>query len=334
MDEKIDIVILWVDGEADDFKKIYEKEIKRMRSRGLALHDHKARHRDNGELLFLLRSINDNIDWFNKIYIVTNGQIPQYIDFSNTKVRAVYHQDLFPEPDDAPSFNTFAIESVIHRIPGLSERFVRFSDDFFIGRELRLEDIAGSSGDGKFMFGGRFFNMRNTPYHRTLQKNAVRFWEKFGYLPLLNTLHVPQLRLKSYQEQMINTWEDWFVETRRSKFRRCDNAISLFLYPYFVLAKYRKANYAEFVVDIFRNRENGERLYKQINVGQGDWELKVRGLKDLKPMFFNLNDNMSERNAGAVLSRLSKELHQIFPNPSPFERRISLMPPLFTGQAV
>jgi len=43
-------------------------------------------------------------------------------------------QEIFPRKDDLPTFNSAAIECHLHRIPGLSENFLYFNDDFLLGK--------------------------------------------------------------------------------------------------------------------------------------------------------------------------------------------------------
>jgi hypothetical protein len=68
--------------------------------------------------------------WVRTIYIVTASQVPIWLNTSHSRVRIVDHKDLFPEPaTQLPTFNSLAIESVLHRIPGLSEYFLYFNND-------------------------------------------------------------------------------------------------------------------------------------------------------------------------------------------------------------
>ena len=52
---------------------------------------------------------------------------------------------MFPTADEAPelaralpTFNSQAIETMLHRIPGLRSPFIYLNDDFFIGQRLRV----------------------------------------------------------------------------------------------------------------------------------------------------------------------------------------------------
>lgn len=331
-EDPVDIVIMWVDGASPEFQDIYKSEVARLVSRGINVKDQKGRHRDNGELLFLLRSINMYMPWYRKIFIVTNGQKPRYVDFSSDRISLITHREIFPKKEDAPSFNTFAIESTLHNIPDLSEVFIRFSDDFFLGRQIEPSDLFGESGHGKFFFGTNFFNTDDSVYHRTLQHNAVEFWKKYRYLPLINTLHVPQLRRKSYQKSMIKAWKTWFSSTRRHKFRDTTDAIGLFLYPYFVIQNYQDADFRAHVNDLFRPGSDRGSYYAQINVGTAEnWQAKVADLQNKRPIFFNLNDTIPDHLMAEAIRSTSVALHTLFPHPSPYEKVTDNMPGFYTG---
>ena len=69
MDNKIDIVIPWVDGNDLEWQK------ERNKYAGKGPDDYaEYRYRDMGLLKYLFRGIEKNMPWVNKVYFVTNGQ--------------------------------------------------------------------------------------------------------------------------------------------------------------------------------------------------------------------------------------------------------------------
>ncbi|WP_232353077.1 hypothetical protein [Hafnia alvei] len=58
-----------------------------------------------------------------KIHLVTCGQVPLWLDIKNEKLNVVSHADFIPN-EYLPTFNSNAIELNIHRIEGLSDKFV------------------------------------------------------------------------------------------------------------------------------------------------------------------------------------------------------------------
>ena len=74
--------------------------------------------------------LNDGLplEQIRNVYIVTNGQTPSWLNL--TKATIISHNEIFPNKDHLPTFNSRAIEANIHRIPGLSDNFIYFNDDW------------------------------------------------------------------------------------------------------------------------------------------------------------------------------------------------------------
>ena len=81
----------------------------------------------------------------NKIFIVTNGQVPKWLDTSNPKIEMVFHSEIMPA-DALPTFNSTAIESCIHNIPNLSEHFILGNDDMLFTDYACREDFFHNDG--------------------------------------------------------------------------------------------------------------------------------------------------------------------------------------------
>ncbi|MEZ5363359.1 MAG: hypothetical protein R2748_13705 [Bryobacterales bacterium] len=128
-DEAIDAVYLWVDGAA-------------IAGRPATLAPH--RDRDNGELRYSLRSLFAHAPWVRRVFLVTNGQRPAWLVQSHPRLRVVSHADLFLDEACLPTFNSNAIELQLHRIPGLSRRFLYCNDDVFFGGPVVPEALPAS----------------------------------------------------------------------------------------------------------------------------------------------------------------------------------------------
>uniref|UniRef100_A0A8C4X0I1 N-acetylglucosamine-1-phosphotransferase subunits alpha/beta n=1 Tax=Eptatretus burgeri TaxID=7764 RepID=A0A8C4X0I1_EPTBU len=100
-----------------------------------------SRFADNEELRFSLRSLERHAPWIRRIHIVTNGQIPSWLDLDNPRVSLVTHEDIFPDHGHLPTFSSPAIESHLHHIPGISPLFLYFNDDVFLARDVWPEDF-------------------------------------------------------------------------------------------------------------------------------------------------------------------------------------------------
>ena len=92
-----------------------------------------SRYRDNNELRYSIRSLYKYAPWIRHIYLVTNGQVPAWLNTDHPRVSVVTHAEIFPNPEDLPTFSSPAIEAHLHRIPGVSRRFIYFNDDVMLG---------------------------------------------------------------------------------------------------------------------------------------------------------------------------------------------------------
>ncbi|XP_069376510.1 N-acetylglucosamine-1-phosphotransferase subunits alpha/beta isoform X1 [Paralichthys olivaceus] len=104
-----------------------------------------SRFEDNEELRYSLRSVEQHAPWVRHIFIVTNGQIPSWLNLDNPRVTVVSHQDIFQNHSHLPTFSSPAIETHIHRIPGLSQKFIYLNDDVMFGKDVWPDDFYSHS---------------------------------------------------------------------------------------------------------------------------------------------------------------------------------------------
>lgn len=104
-----------------------------------------SRFEDNEELRYSLRSVERHAPWVRHIFIVTNGQIPSWLNLDNPRVSVVTHQDIFLNNSHLPTFSSPAIETHIHRIPGLSQKFIYLNDDVMFGKDVWPDDFYSHS---------------------------------------------------------------------------------------------------------------------------------------------------------------------------------------------
>jgi hypothetical protein len=165
-------------------------------------------------------------------------------------------------------------------------------------------------------------------YYDALQGSAVRFWQEFGYLPMYNFVHMPQLRRRSVMREMVAKWPEWFEQTRRRRFRSNSDAVSLFLYPYFSIFQQRKddlfslANERDTpnMIRVATQKARNSFYAPQINVGaHNDWRGTLSRVVTDPPRFFNVNDDMSVQPNPADRSFVGEKLCRLYPKPSSWE---------------
>lgn len=141
--EKIDIVIPWLDSSDENWIKSFNKcKYKELQSgEDLSLNmNNEARYRDYNTLKYWFRMVERNMEWVNKIYLVTANQVPKWLNTNNERIRVVFHEEFMHE-NHLPTFNSSAIMINLHKIRGLSENFILFNDDMFPINKCQREDF-------------------------------------------------------------------------------------------------------------------------------------------------------------------------------------------------
>ena len=124
--EKIDFVVTWLDSNDSEWQKEYE--FYKTKEKGDMS---KARFRDMNLFRYWFRSVETYAPWVNKVFLITNGKFPDWINKNNPKLVLVKHEDYIPK-EFLPTFNSITIELHMHKIKGLSEHFVYFNDDMIL----------------------------------------------------------------------------------------------------------------------------------------------------------------------------------------------------------
>lgn len=148
MIKPVDIVYTWVDGndpELNSRRLAYTSLDKEIFSDDIG---GSTRYSNLGELFWSVASVNRFMPWIRKIFIVTDGQNPmpqleelkKYFDHL-IPVEVVDHKDIFVDYEDTlPVFNCNSIETMLWRIPDLSDHYIYFNDDTFVASEMHPEE--------------------------------------------------------------------------------------------------------------------------------------------------------------------------------------------------
>lgn len=126
--DPIDIVIPWVNGNDPEWRREKEEFVRRINPNVGAISNVRYESWDN--LQYIFRAIEQFMPWVHKVYFVTWGHLPDFLDIQNPKIEIVRHQDYIPQKY-LPTFNSNVIEMNYHRIKNLSENFILFNDDLF-----------------------------------------------------------------------------------------------------------------------------------------------------------------------------------------------------------
>ena len=182
----IDIVYLWANGADETFCSVKNKYIQDLnKDTGKYIDDVQDQiFRDNNELKYSLRSIEQNAPWINHIFIVTSfGQIPSWLNTDNPKITVVPQESILPS-DAGPVFNSCAVEACLQNIPGLSEHFLLANDDMFFNTTVEPDYFFDIDGRTKFRCvyrrNGRLPRNKKSIYQLLLINSAKEIKKNFG----------------------------------------------------------------------------------------------------------------------------------------------------------
>lgn len=230
-DFDIDIVYTWVNDKDQEWQKL--RQLYGSNKAGIdgdtttrANLDERFQNRD--ELKYSLRSIEAYADFARKIFVVTNGQIPDWLDTTNEKIQIVTHDELYPDSSVLPTFNSSSIETVLHRIKGLSERFIYFNDDFLLGSRVTRYDFFDKAGRPKCFPAGQLAFIEDIDEHSEeyiiADRNAMHLMEQSTGKYSGNIMqHVPYPCRVSILKKFEQEYSKQIEASRKQRFRSKDD---------------------------------------------------------------------------------------------------------------
>jgi hypothetical protein len=315
--EPIDIVYLWVDGNDPAWRA--KRQAAAPRHGSLAAYGNvEGRYRDNGELRYSLRALERFFPGHGHVYLVSDGQTPDWLRPSD-RLTVVDHRALIPAAA-LPTFDSGHIESYIHRIPGLSERYFYCNDDVFFGAPV---DVAAWFWDG-----GVYVGWSDEPAvsdealrpDATALDNASRLSKQWletrlpGYQHTFRTFaHGPRPLRKSLLLALEQRAPELFAQVRSTTFRRWDIPA---IVSDFVL-RWALAH------GVARLRAYSHRY---VSTGDADSPQQLAQLAQLAASlpaldFFCINDTTDDAHPhDPRLLHVRAALQQMFPQASGFER--------------
>lgn len=135
----IDFVVTWVD-ENDPVWLAQKKQLLEKCGASVRSDNGTDRFRDWNLFHYWFRSVEKNAPWVRRVYLVTCGHIPSWLNTYSKKLVVVKHDEFIPKKY-LPTFSSIPIELNLHRIQDLSEHFVYFNDDMFLAAPITPEDF-------------------------------------------------------------------------------------------------------------------------------------------------------------------------------------------------
>lgn len=308
----IDIVYLWVDGNDAEWlarKNSFLGEKATLNTEAVSV----ARVTDNDELKYSLRSIEKFAPWIRKIFIVTDGQTPRWLNTENAKIQIVDIRELLPE-EAFPCYNSVIIEHFLWKISGLAEHFLYANDDMFLNAAINPGFFFSSDGFPivrlKRTFGTKWlnklraiFNIHTNIYRKTIHRSALLIEKKFGKYFVGMPHHNIDAYCKTDYRDVAEKFFKTEIQSTVTHHIRSHKDIQRIIYLYYALAV-KKAELR------YVNRYESCR----IRLHKPDF---MRFIKKYQPSLFCLND--SHHAVENDRKRVKPFLETLFPVKSSFE---------------
>ena len=230
----VDIVYTWVD-DADPAWRGRMTRAKRSLGREVtenAVADERFRNFD--ELRYSLRSLAQFAPWVRHVWLVTDDQTPAWLDTTHPGSTVGPHREIWSDTSVLPVFNSHAIESRLHHIPGLAEQYIYLNDDMFVGQMVAASTFFSPGGIARIFTSPEQIGLGP----RTLKEGAAQtaakndrriIREATGAIQTQRLKHAGYPQLRSVAMELEERFPDYYRATAASRFRSPDDisAISL-----------------------------------------------------------------------------------------------------------
>ncbi len=326
--EKVDFVILWVDG--NDEKWLNEKNI--YDNKTLSINNSDVRYRDWEIIKYWFRSIEKYAPWVNNIFFITYGHLPKWLNTNASNLKIVRHEEFIPKKY-LPTFSSDVIEMNLFRIKELSNNFVLFNDDMILNKKTDVniffknnlpvdcfveDSIQPLTDFSKIYFNNeqiinKYFNKRDVykknwkkifkiRYGKFLIRNFLLFpWSKFS---TFKNFHLSQPMKKEVLQEIWKREEELLDKKCLKKFRSDEN-ITQYLVRDWQLVSGR----------FYPGKING----KMFNI-EKDMKLIKKQLKKSKLKILCLNDSENISDFEGCKKELIESLESKFNKKSKYEK--------------
>lgn len=314
--EPVDIVYTWVDGDDPEWRKKQQRALAELT--GGEVNEtavSQSRYQSRDELKYSLRSVEYYASWVNHIYLVTDGQVPEWLNTEHPKITVVDHREIFSDPEVLPVFNSHAIESQLHHIAGLSNQYLYMNDDILFMRPVEPSLFYTGNGMSKFFPSNAPLDVdepsaRDMPVLSAAKRNRSHIETHFDRTVTNKFKHTPHPQLKEVMEEFETEHPELFSKVAASRFRHPeDYSIPSALYHYVAYAKRRAVD------------SNAIR-YAYLDIASEDAEQVLADLLKRRNLdVLCVNDTATDPEQVAVVDQLLHDfLETRFPVPSSFEK--------------
>lgn len=337
MNSKIDIVLPWVDGSDPEWQKVKEESLKKYCPEKVSISNIRFESWDN--LQYWFRAIETFMPWVHKIFFITWGHLPEFLNVEHPKLEIVKHKDYIPQ-EYLPTFNSGTIEMNVHRIARLSENYIMFNDDFFPLQPIEedyyfrdnlvcdeaVENVIVTATMGPIANMARYMQVNNMIIiNRHFKKRKVqeKWWDKWyceDYGELLGRteslqywndfpgFHDPHMAcaLKKSVLQKIWTLEEKDLDRGSKEHFRGPADINHYLIRYWQLCE---GNFCP-------RKTQG----KMCLVNMNNYQKYAEGIRNQEWQMVSLNEDCTVEEFEIIKKEINGALEELFPKKSSFEK--------------
>ncbi len=315
IDFAVDAVYTWVDGSDPAWRA---RKAQALRANpwvtgGSAHTANSSRFACREELRYSLRSLHCFAPWIRRVFLVTDGQLPTWLDTAHPNLTAVSHAEIFGSSGRLPTFNSHAIESRLHRIPGLAEHFLYLNDDVFLGRPVAPRLFFSPGGVTRFFPSPAVVDSAppspaDPPVNAAGKTNRRLIEQAFGRVLTRKMMHTPHPCRRSVLAEIAERFAPAVESTARHQFRHPDDLSML-------------SSLQQYYGYLSGRAVPGEIRYSYADLSDAGTPMKLARMLQLRHLdAFCLNDTQSdEATAAEQAAMLADFLPSYLPFVSPYE---------------
>ena len=187
-----------------------------------------SRFASRDELRYSMRALHCFAPWVRRIFLVTDNQVPAWLDTDHPHVTVVSHREVFGDTGRLPTFNSQAIESRLHRIPGLGEHFLYLNDDVILGRPVAPTMFFTPGGLTRFFPSSALVDSAprtpdDAPVNSAGKNNRRLIQEAFGRVLTRKMMHTPHPSRRSVIAEIEQRFAEHVEATAAHQFRHPDD---------------------------------------------------------------------------------------------------------------
>ncbi len=311
----IDVVYTWVDGRDPEWlARKAEARGSEVDGARHATATNESRYEDHDELRYSLRSLQMYASWVRHVYLVTDAQVPSWLDRDHPGLTVVDHREIFTDTGNLPTFNSHAIEAQLQNIEGLSEQFLYLNDDVLLGRPVPPGLFFTPTGETRFFPSTAKLGLGpaeedEAPVMTAAKNNRDLLRSRFGRTFTAKMKHVPHALRRSILQEMAAAFPQAYETTAAQRFRSPqDHAMVSSLYHWYAYATGRA--------------EPGTIRYFYTDINHPAAPRRLRSLRERRDVdALCLNDHArDEAGTDEGHRALRDHLEQVYPVPSSYER--------------